>query len=390
MTNAITTKLANRLNSVPEYIHAFLTNEVRKVEQQTKRKVLNFGPGTPDIKPSAQYIKKFHDFINMQDAHRYPSYNAIPILATALQEWYAKRFSVSIETDELLPLLGAKDGIAHLPLALLNEGDEMLVPNPGYPAFSAPALLIGAKLSPYDLLEENYFKINLSFIKKSITKRTKAIWVNFPSNPTGQTVTIKELEELIKFARKHNIFILYDNSYSEITFGNSKAPSILEIAGAKDIAVEISSFSKTFSFAGFRMGWIVGNKDIIKALAKVKTQMDSGLSLPLQRLGAFALTNFDEAWHQKMLTSYQRRQAIIAAYLPSIGLKFSLPKAALYIWAKIPDSVRNSEVFAMELLQDKQILVTPGTAFGTNGERFVRISICVNIDKIEEYFAPRS
>lgn len=209
--------------------------------------------------------------------------------------------------------------------------------------------------------------------------------MNAPSNPTGATLTKTELVRIVDFALKHNLIILYDNTYAEITFNGYRAPSILEIPEAKDVTVEIGSFSKTFSFAGYRMGWAVGNKDALASLTKLKALVDSGLSLPLQRLGAFALSHFDKKWHAEMLATYQRRRDIIAIKLQTLGLTFSLPKGALYIWAKIPDSAQNSENFCMELLKRKHVLFTPGTAFGSNGERFVRVSICANIDTIDEY-----
>ena len=332
------------------------------------------------------YLDKLNQFIREKDAHLYPSFGANPEFQNTLINWYKKRFKVDLKKAELLPLLGAKDGVSHLPLALLDEGDEVLVPDPGYPAFTDPALMIGGKVVYYELLEKNDFKISVSGLEKKITDKTKFMWVNFPANPTGQVATQEELEKIVAFAIKHQIIIVYDNAYSEITFDGFVAPSILQVDGAMDIAVEIGSFSKTFSFAGLRMGWIVGNKEVIAALAKVKSQMDSGLSTPLQNLGAFALTNTDKAWYQEMILSYQKRRKIIAEHLHSLGLQFSMPKGSLYIWAKIPSSAKNSEDYCMQLLEDKQILLTPGTAFGKNGERYVRVGVCVNIDNINDYF----
>jgi len=381
-----TIKKAKRLDLFSEYIFASLSKKKSEIEKKTKRKVLDFGPGTPDIKPSSVYINKLIEFISENDAHLYPGYGAIREFSDALIWWYKKRFNVSINKDELLPLLGAKDGISHLPLALLDIGDEVLIPDPGYPPFKDPAVMIGAKPISYSLKKEDNFKINFDLLKEKLSSKTKFIWVNFPSNPTGQIATRKELLTIVQFAKQNNLFIVYDNAYSEITFDGFIAPSILGIEDAKDIAVEIGSFSKTFSFAGFRMGWIVGNKDIIEALSKVKSQMDSGLSIPLQKLGAFALTNFDKTWNKEMLESYRKRRNIIAKHLKKLGLKFILPKAGLYIWAEIPSREKNSEEFTKKLLEEKQILFTPGTAFGKNGKRFVRISICINIDNINDYF----
>lgn len=379
-------KTAKRLNNFSEYVFSKLSREVKKVELESGRKVLNFGIGNPDHPPSKIYLDKFCEFIKEQNAYLYPGFGANEEFSNALINWYQKRFSVDFEKSELLPLLGAKDGVSHLPQALLDEGDEVLIPDPGYPAYSDPALMIGAKPVYYDLTSDDDFKISLEQLKKKISKKTKFIWVNFPANPTGQVARLCELEPIVAFAKKHQILIVYDNAYSEITFDGFVAPSILQIDKAKDYAVEIGSFSKTFSFAGFRMGWIVGNREIIGALAKVKSQMDSGLSAPLQKLGAFALTNFDQSWHQNMIESYKKRRNIITRHLKKLGLKPYLPKGALYIWAKIPDTAKSCEEFCMQLLRNKQILLTPGTAFGKNGSRFVRVSISIDIDGIEDYF----
>lgn len=379
-------KVANRINLFTEYVFSKLGKKIKEVESKSKRKVLNFGPGNPDVPPSPLYIDKFIEFIKNRDAHLYPGFGANKEFTKALIKWYQQRFNVVLEREELLPLLGAKDGVSHLPLALLDAGDEVLVPDPSYPAFTDPALMIGGKVVYYDLLEENNFKISASELEKKITDKTKFIWVNFPGNPTGQVAALAELEEIVALAKKHKIIIVYDNAYSEITFDGFVAPSILQVAGAIDYAVELGSFSKTFSFAGFRMGWMVGNQQVIAALAKVKSQMDSGLSTPLQNLGAFALTNTDKTWYQDMISNYQKRREIIAKHLQSLGLQFSMPKGSLYIWAKIPESAGNCEEFCMQLLEDRQILLTPGTAFGKNGERYVRASICININEIESYF----
>jgi len=376
---------AKRLERFPEYVFSRLAKTVKEIERVSKRKVLDFGAGSPDIKPSEQYLNAYVEFIRTHDAHKYPGYGAIKEFSGGLVHWYKKRFNVNLSGEELLPLLGAKDGISHLPLAILDEKDEVLLPDPGYPVFSGPLHMFGIIPITYDLIQENDFKIDLDGLEKKITKRTKCIWVNFPSNPTGQVATLDELEKIVLFIKKHNLILIYDNAYSEITFDGFVAPSILEIPEAKEIAVEIGSFSKTFSFAGYRMGWIVGNKTVISALAKVKSQIDSGLSIPLQKLGGYALTHVDGKWYKNMIGDYQGRRDRIAGYLKKLSLQFSLPKGGLYIWAKIPDIFNDSEEFCMKMLREKQVLFTPGSAFGTNGDRYVRVSVCVNIDHINEY-----
>ncbi len=378
-------RTANRLNRFSEYIFARLAKRVAEVEAKTGRKVLGFGAGSPDIAPSKKYIDAFTKAIHDPQAHLYPGYAATPAFADALAGWYSQRFGVVLTHTEIVPLLGAKDGTSHLPLALLDDGDEMLIPDPGYPGFSGPLIMYGMKPVYYPLTPD--FRIDIQAIEKCITSRTKAIIVNFPSNPTGQTATKEELAAVVECAREHSLVLIYDNAYAEIAFDEYKAPSILEIPGAKDIAVEFGSFSKTYSFAGYRMGWMVGNESVCKALLQVKSQVDSGMSLPLQSLGVAALTETDADWHAHMIGEYTRRRNIIAEKLRTLGLTFELPRAGLYIWARIPDDAVSSEDFCMKLLEERHILLTPGSAFGPRGERYVRVSICVNVDRIHDYFA---
>lgn len=379
-------KLAKRVDLIPEYIHFRLGRELKAVEEKTGKKVLHFGIGSPDVRPSEKYIEKVKEYFNEPKAHMYPGYTAIPPFKDALVSWYKERYNVSLETSEVDLVLGGKDLIAHIPLVLFNEGDEVLVPDPGYPSYTEPATLIGVKPIPYDLTEKNQFKPDFKNIKSKITSKTKAIWVCYPSNPTGQVVDLEALEELIAFAKKHKLFVLYDNAYSDLTFDGFIAPSILQVKGAKEIAIELGSFSKTFSFAGYRMGWIAGNKDVVGGLTKIKSQLDSGMALPLQKLGTYALTHFDKKWHKETVKSYKSRRDIIAEKIKTLGLTFEMPKGGMFIWARIPDSAKDSETFAMDLLHNRQILVTPGSAFGKNGDRYVRISYCSDISKIEEYF----
>jgi aspartate/methionine/tyrosine aminotransferase len=379
-------KLAKRLDQFQEYFFSSLAKKKAEVEKLTGKKVLDLSIGSPDFPPSSIYVNKLKEFLDEKNSHIYPGYGAIPEFAQGLQNWYKKRFNVDLEKEEFFPLLGGKDGVSHLALALLDSGDEVLVPDPGYPAFSGPATLIDAKPIFYNLTDANNFKINFEELKDKITGKTKFIWVNFPANPTGQVVSVNELEQIVDFAKENKIWLVYDNAYSEITFDGYTAPSILQIKGVKDVAVEIGSFSKTFSFAGYRMGWIVGNKEIISALAKVKSQFDSGLSRPLQKLGAYALEHTDKQWEKAMIASYEVRRNIIIKNLKIIGLNANKTRGSLYLWVKIPENFKDSQKFCFDLLEKKQILLTPGTAFGKNGLRYVRVSISSNIDNIDSYF----
>jgi len=378
-------KSSERLSHFPEYVHSLLGKKIFEVEERTGRRVLNFGLGSPDFPPSKRYTDKLKEYIDAPGAHLYPGFRSIPEFSKGLISWYRKRFGVTFEEKELCPLLGAKEGIAHLSLALLDEGDEALIPDPGYPVYEGSALLSGARPVPYQL-HSSFNPIDLEELEKKISRKTKLLWVNFPSNPTGQIISKKDLAAIVDFARRHGIWLAYDNAYSEITFDGVRAPSVLEIPGAFEIAVELGSFSKMFSFAGYRMGWFVGNPFVIEAVAKIKSQIDSGLWLPFQKLAGFALVNQDEEWHKAMVKSYQMRRDIILSYLPRLGLAALPPKGGLYLWAAIPSSYKDSAEFVSDILERKRILFTPGSAFGKNGKRFVRISFCVDIDRIGEYF----
>lgn len=373
--------LAKRLANFPEYIHAILERKAKEVEKRSGRPVLNFGPGTPDVLPSKAYIEKLQEYIAQGDAHLYPGFGASKEFIGGIQHWHKERFRIELESEEIYPLLGGKDGIAHIALALFDEGDEVLIPDPGYPSYEGTIRLALAEPKGYDANG----LINIEELEKKYSPKTKALWVNFPSNPTGQVATKKDLEPLVAFAKARNLWLLYDNAYAETTYGGFVAPSILEIEGAKTIAIEIGSFSKTFSFAGYRMGWIVGNNKLIAAVAKTKSQIDSGMFLPLQRLGGFALKQFDKEWHKKALKAYEQRRDILLEKIKGIGLEAQAPKGALYLWARIPKGYKNSEEFTYDMLEKKQVLFTPGNAFGKNGKDYVRISFCVNIDSVDDY-----
>jgi aspartate/methionine/tyrosine aminotransferase len=376
--------LADR-TTIKEYVFARLAKQVAKVEEQTGRKVLNLGVGSPDVSPSSIYIQKVQEFYAESKNHLYPGYGANQEFIKAIQSWHKIRFATELEADQCTIVNGSKDAVSHLNMSILNPGDEALVPDPGYPGFSGTIELIGAKSVYYDLVGKNGFKPDLAQLQSLVTAKTKLIWLNFPSNPTGQIATRNELQSYVDFAVKNKIWLLYDNAYSEIYFGHDKPLSILEISGANEVAVELHSFSKSFSFAGYRMGWVVGNAQLIKGLEVIKSQVDSGMSLPLQKLGTYALLNPDYDWLENIRKTYVQRQIIIADYLQKLGLTFELPQASLYIWAKIPEKYSDAEEYSSEVLTTKQILLTPGTAFGKNGSRYIRASICSDISNLQDY-----
>lgn len=364
---------SERLQQIQPYIHSTLSKMAEEQKMRTGKPIINLGPGIPDIRPSEKYIKKLQEFFNDSESFLYPGYRPIPGLSNALISWYKRRFNVALETSELLHIAGGKDLISHLPLALWEEGDEILIPDPGYPGFVNPICLASATPVSYRLSED------ISDIKKKITKNTKAIFVNSPSNPTGHRLSREFIVDLVKLALKNEILIIYDNAYSEIYFDEDKPISILEIKDAKKVAIELGSFSKTFSFAGLRLGWVVGNSEVIQKFFKLKTQIDSGVSLSIQKIGAFTLDNFDSDWHKNALETYKERRDKVTTLLLDLGLAFEIPNAGLYIWAKIPDEFSDSMSFCEFLLKEKNILATPGIAFGENSDRFIRASFSMNI-----------
>lgn len=377
--------VSKRLDYFPEYVFSLLAKEAKKREQLSGKKILDLSVGSPDFPPSVHYMQKLKEYIDAPGSHLYPGYGATAEFTDGLIHWYKERFGVSLVPEELFPLLGAKDGVSHMAMALSDEGDEILVPDPGYPAFSGPALMMGASVITYELSEENNFRLSIDAIEKKITEKTRMIWVNFPGNPTGQVASKEDLVGLVALCKRKQIWLIYDNAYAEMTYNGYIAPSILEIPQAKDIAVEIGSFSKMYSFAGFRMGWIVGNRQVVAALAKVKSQLDSGLSLPFQKLSAYVFKNPDKEWHESMIQSYANRKNILITTFRKMGLVIEDPQGGLYLWARIPDNAKDSYEYAMDLLKKKNILVTPGSAFGKKGERYVRISFSGDITHLTDY-----
>ncbi len=376
---------SHRLDLFPEYIFSRLSKEVKKVEGQTGKKALNLSVGSPDFPPSKIYIEKLKEYIDDPGSYLYPGYGATALFSSGLKSWYKKRFQVELGEDELFPLFGAKDAVTHLPLALTDEGDEILIPDPGYPAFAKSIVITGVSVIPYTLFPGDSFAPTFAEIEKKITPKTKMIWINFPSNPTGQIITLAELKPLVSLCKNNNIWLIYDNAYAEMTYDGYIAPSILEIPNAKEITIEVGSFSKMYSLAGYRMGWIVGNSQAIAALAKVKSQVDSGLSLPLQQMGGYALLHPDETWRRNMIQNYRTKRDLLIGIFRSLGLSISIPKGGLYLWAQIPEDYVDSYEYSLDLLTKRQIVVTPGLAFGANGSRFVRISFCSDITNLSSY-----
>lgn len=379
-------QLAKRLEQFPEYIFASLKKKKVEIEQKTGKKVIDFGIGSPDFPPSEKFLEVLKDAYDDDGVHMYPGFGPTKELTEAIQKFYQKRFGVELNDKEVVQANGGKYIVSHLPMALIDPDDEVLVPDPGYAAYQTNILMAGGKAVPYNLTKKNDFKIDFDELTSKVSSKTRFIWVNFPGNPTGQIAELADLQKIVEFCKQQQIWLVYDNAYADITFGDFKAPSILQVAGAKEVAVELNSLSKSHSFAGFRIGYLAGNEQIIQGFAKLQSQYDSGMSLPLQKVAAYALNNPDSKWHTEMLSSYQERMDIIAEKFETLGLEVHKPQASLYLWIEIPEEFKDSTEYCYYLLEKKNILVAPGLAFGENGRRYIRVSICVNIDSIEDYF----
>jgi LL-diaminopimelate aminotransferase len=385
---SMTTQLeSKKLALQSEYVFARIKNAIKQELSSNSKPMLDFSVGVPDYPTNDKVVAAYVNAVRRSRLSNYPGFNATKEFSDALENWYKYRYDVDLEFNSILVLNGAKEGIAHTPLALFNPNDTVLVPNPGYPAYSAPSLFAGANVVPYDLTPESDFKIDYNQLDRLLHFKPRYMWVNFPSNPTGQMLSQSELTVLVAYALKHDIFILYDNAYSEIFFENNPPPSILQVEGSDRCAVEFGSVSKSFSLAGLRLGWVCGNNEAVSAIAKLKTIYDSGVSQVVQSVGAAAFNLRDEIWHRDMIQSYQDRRTILKDHLPKLGLSFSLPPSSLYIWAKIPDNETDSESFCTKILKQYHIVFAPGSAFGTKSERYVRISVGVNVDYFDRYIS---
>ncbi len=367
--------LSSRSKTSSDYIFLQLQRLKTEIEQKQQVKVLDLSAGVPKFPPSKINKLKLQELASETEVYYYPSYKPVPEFVSAVLNWYKKRFGVK---KELFVQIGhgAKDILTHLPYIFTDEDDEVLVPNPGYPGFVSSFKFLGIRPVFYNLPEETNFSLDLEKIKQSVSKKTKAIIVNFPSNPTGQVADKFQLQQLVDFCRETGIVLVYDNAYSEIYFSKFVPPSIFECQGAEEIAVEIGSVSKTFSLAGIRLGFIVGNEKFISAFSSMKSAFDTGVFTAVQRVAAYAYDNFDYNWYEQMILKYKENIIKTANILSSLGLKFEFPKAGLYFWAKIPDAYESSDKFVVDVLEKKYILLAPGSAFGSLGTRYIRASFC--------------
>lgn len=368
-------KLSRRI----EYLSPYLFVEINQKIAERKAKggeVVSFAIGDPDIPTPPHIIERLCQAARDPANHRYPETGGLPELRQAIAGWYQRRFGVSLDTDkEVLPLIGSKEGIAHIAFCFVDFRDIALVPDPAYPVYSISTMLASGNPYYLPLIEENNFLPDLDAIPAYILKRAKLLWINYPHNPTGAVADLDFFNRVVEFARKHNLAVCHDGPYSEVSFDGYQPVSFMQADGAKEVGVEFHSLSKTYNMTGWRIGMVVGNETMIDALRRVKSNLDSGIPQAIQYAAIAALTGPQDCI-QAHNAVYQRRRDLIIGVLEKIGLKAQLPKASLYIWAKVPEGYTSVE-FATDLLDTVGVAVTPGVGYGRYGEGYVRLSLTV-------------
>jgi aspartate/methionine/tyrosine aminotransferase len=371
---------AKRLETVEEYYFSKKLREVRGLIGAGKS-IINMGIGSPDLRPPREVIDAIQTSFEDAAAHKYQSYQGLPELRDAIAQFYLEKFNVAVNSEnEVLPLMGSKEGIMHISMAFLNEGDKVLIPNPGYPTYTSVTKLVGAEPVFYNLEAANSWQPNIEELERLDLSKVKIMWVNYPHMPTGTNALKETFEKLVAFGKKHKILIVNDNPYSFIL--NDNPLSILQIKGAKEIALELNSLSKTFNMAGWRVGMVLGNEQFINQVLKVKSNMDSGMFYGIQK-GAIKALQLSEDWFLKQNAVYKERRDLIFQLADLLACTYSENSTGLFVWAKIPEGKIAAEV-TDAVLYDKDVFITPGTVFGSQGEGYIRFSLCVSKEIIEE------
>lgn len=376
-------EVAKRLQNVEEYYFSKKLREVALLKSQGKP-IINLGIGSPDLEPPFKASMLLQDSLVEEKAHQYQSYQGLPELRTAISNFYKNHYQVNLSPQtEVLPLLGSKEGIMHISMAFLNKGDKVLIPNPGYPTYASVTQLLEAKPVYYDLKEENNWEPDFVALERLNLKRVKIMWINYPHMPTGANATNKFYDKVIAFGKRHNILIVNDNPYSFIL--NDKPISILRYKDAKDVCLELNSLSKTFNMAGWRVGMLMGNYDFVNAVLRVKSNMDSGMFYGIQK-GAIEALKCSEMWFKSLNSVYQKRRELVWKLAKGLNCTYDEHASGLFVWAKLPAHLK-SEEFTDLVLKEHSIFITPGTVFGSNGEGYVRFSLCASEEIIEEAVA---
>lgn len=373
-------KAASRLNSINEYYFSKKLKEIADMNA-TGQQVINLGIGSPDLPPSVQTISKLIDSAKMPTSHAYQGYIGVPALRNAMADFYKKHYQVELNpANEILPLLGSKEGIMHVCMTYLEAGDMALIPNPGYPTYRAAVTLTGADCVEYHLSEEAYWLPNYEELEKMDLSKVKLMFVNYPHMPTGAESTEKAFQDIVNFGKKHNILIINDNPYSFIL--NDAPLSILAVEGAKEVALELNSLSKSHNMAGWRVGMLCGKAEYLSDILRFKSNMDSGMFLPVQ-LAAVEALNADIEWFNQLNDIYRERQKMVFRLMDLLGCNYNPHQKGMFVWAKTPPQYKTGFELSDKILYDARVFITPGGIFGSNGDGYIRASLCAKVEVFE-------
>ncbi|MBL0270309.1 MAG: aminotransferase class I/II-fold pyridoxal phosphate-dependent enzyme [Chitinophagaceae bacterium] len=373
-------KTSKRLKGIGEY---YFSQKLREIESlnQSGAPIINLGIGSPDLPPHPDVIKTLQEEAAKTNVHAYQSYKGSPVLRKAMAGWYQQWYGVNLDPDtEILPLIGSKEGIMHICMTYLDKGDKVLVPDPGYPTYSSAIKLAGGKAVPYTLLASNQYEPDFDQLKKKAGK-IKLMFVNYPQMPTGQLPSVTLMERLVRFAKKHQILIVHDNPYSFIL--NEQPMSLLSVKGAKEVVIELNSLSKSHNMAGWRVGMLCGSKERIEEVLRFKSNMDSGMFLPVQLAAAKAL-GLGKEWHDSVNQVYRERREKVFILLDELGCTYNKEQAGMFVWAAIPEKYKDGFALSDEVLYKARVFITPGGIFGEAGLPYIRVSLCSPVEKFEE------
>ena len=373
--------LSHRLDGIGEY---YFSSKLREIDELNKagKQIINLGIGSPDLPPHPDVIQVLQNEASKDNVHAYQSYKGSPVLREAIAEWYQKYYAVSIApATEVLPLLGSKEGIMHICMTYLNEGDQVLIPNPGYPTYTSAVKLAGGTPLYYELTAENHWAPDFENLEKSDLSKVKLMWVNYPHMPTGQMPSKLLFEKIIAFAKKHQILICHDNPYSFIL--NETPMSLLSIEGSKEVVIELNSLSKSQNMAGWRVGMLIAAEERINEILRFKSNMDSGMFLPVQLAAAKALS-LDQTWYESVNKIYQARREKVFELLDVLNCVYSKEQVGMFVWAKIPSQYKDGYALSDKVLYDANVFITPGGIFGSAGNGYIRVSLCGSIEKFSE------
>lgn len=372
---------SKRLDGIGEYYFSQKLREIDELNRQGKN-IINLGIGSPDLPPHPDVIKVLQEESARPNVHAYQNYKGSPVLRNAIAKWYKQWYGVELNPDaEILPLIGSKEGIMHICMTYLNEGDAVLVPDPGYPTYRSAVKLAGGDIIEYRLTEENHWFPDFGELEKRDLSKVKLMWVNYPQMPTGQLPTKDFFEKLVLFAKKHNILVVHDNPYSFIL--NESPMSLLSIDGAKEVVIELNSLSKSQNMAGWRVGMLVGPKERIDEVLRFKSNMDSGMFLPVQLAAAKALS-LGKDWYDGVNAVYKKRRGKVFELLDLLQCSYSKKQAGMFVWAKIPARYKNGFALSDEVLYNANVFITPGGIFGSAGDDYIRVSLCSTEEKLAE------